>query len=67
MSTTQVMVALANELLGGVPSLKNQLNVYAKACIIPAYDYLDKNLVKNLKIQILPDILIQLKLLSCSQ
>jgi hypothetical protein len=30
------VVALANELSGGVPSLKNQLIAYAKACVKPA-------------------------------
>lgn len=59
------VVALANELSGGVPSLKNQLNAYAKACVKPAYD---KKFGQELFLLLnLPDILIQLKLLSCSQ
>ena len=33
------VLAVANEVAGGVPSHKNQLIAYAKACVKPAFDY----------------------------
>lgn len=44
--------AVADKLAGGVPTLKNQLIHYAKACIKPAYDYFNKKFGDDLKIAV---------------
>ena len=43
------VLAVANEVAGGVPSHKNQLITYAKACVKPAFDYFNSKFGTDLK------------------
>ena len=43
------VLAVANEVAGGVPSHKNQLIAYAKACVKPAFDYFNSKFGTDLE------------------